>query len=63
MNSGYLLVRSPAKSAKEEQLPLIPAHADILQCPVNHLCLACVSKLEQIVRNYSSEAIAQKCGA
>jgi hypothetical protein len=35
-----LLIRSPTETTKEEQLPLIPAHANILQSPVDHLRLA-----------------------
>lgn len=36
-----LLVSGPAEAAQEEQLPLVPAHTDILESAVDHLCFAC----------------------
>lgn len=44
------VVCCPTKTTKEEQLPLIPAHANILQGSVDHLCLACVLELDQSIQ-------------
>lgn len=44
------VVCCPTKTTKDEQLPLIPTHANILQGSVDHLCLACVVALDQRIQ-------------
>ncbi len=33
-----LLVREPTKPTKRKQLPLVTAHSNVLDGPINHLC-------------------------
>jgi hypothetical protein len=41
------VVCCPTKTTKEEEFPLVPTHADILQGSVDHLRLACIVQLDQ----------------
>lgn len=41
----YLLVCKPTEAAHSKKLPLIPAHANILDGSVNDLCFACIYNL------------------
>lgn len=50
---GYSLVGNPTKSTENKQIPLVPAHTNVLNCSVDDLCLPCmmVSIPEQRERN------------
>ena len=39
---GYSLVGNPTKSTENKQIPLVPAHTNVLNCSIDNLCLPCM---------------------